>query len=556
MHAEVWANPPDWRNDMPINTKIKELFREQFGAIATLLLLSLFSSVAFNIVMPNVNGRYFDVLSTLEAESLPATILALLGINLISLLLSFLLSYITSIVTSRLSLMLNFNIIDHIQKIPLNDSVKQNSSYMTQQVNNDSHVAIDFYLGIVTQGFVSLIVLVTTVSLMFNINATIGYLYMLTIPLYVLLYLAFKSPLYKKALMMKNAQSHLFAEMNRQMGNIAVIKQQSWFSAFKKDLVQQNQFFMKQLARHSVFVNFSSSSSVMIIQLFNVVVLFLGGVAVVRGRMTIGEVIIITAYINSAVGSTRYFIETLNQYQSIKASLSRLDRHLLIPQETNNSVRLNRITEVSLEQVTFDINGRNILNDFSYSFTCGAMVALTGVNGRGKSTFVHLLTGIVQNYAGTIRYNACNLSDLDMYDMRKYRIGIVEQNPVLISNNLKTNLTYGLEEVDELQLASLMEAFQLNPLAMKEGSGDELVLSGGEKQKVSIIRTLLKKPDLLILDEPTSMLDQEAVRCLHDLLLSYKQSAIVLVITHNPSLIAICDRVIDMDESRVLVGST
>lgn len=142
------------------NMKIKQLtrlvFTRNYKSLAPLFIMSLFSSVIFNLLLPNLNGEYFDELTRGAEHRLYTVLFYLLIVNAGGLVLSFFLSLLNSVAGSRVALKVNFEVIEHIQKTPLEYSNKINPVFVTQQVNNDSHVVTDFFLDFLIQGFVSL----------------------------------------------------------------------------------------------------------------------------------------------------------------------------------------------------------------------------------------------------------------------------------------------------------------------------------------------------------------------------------------------------------------
>ncbi|MEK5239102.1 ABC transporter ATP-binding protein [Paenibacillus sp. FSL L8-0470] len=531
--------------------KIKQLtrlvFTRNYKSLAPLFIMSLFSSVIFNLLLPNLNGEYFDELTRGAEHRLYTVLFYLLIVNAGGLVLSFFLSLLNSVAGSRVALKVNFEVIEHIQKTPLEYSNKINPVFVTQQVNNDSHVVTDFFLDFLIQGFVSLLILISTVVLMFKINILIGVLFLLAVPVYAVVYFMFKKPIYQSAYLMKNEQSQLFSQMNRQLSNIQLIKQQNWFKSLKQELLSHSASFMKGLIHNSRILNLASSANGLVMQLFNIAVLYIGAVSVVQGKMTIGEIVIVTSYVGSAVSSSRYFIDNFSKYQTIKASMDRLEEHLSVAPEMNNEAVLSTIDKVILKQVSFELNNVHILDGYDYVFTKGNIYAVTGYNGRGKSSFVNVITGLYQMYGGNIFFNDTNIRELDMYKLRGELIGIVEQNPYIVSNNFKENLTYGLTSLRDSELDLFIQSFKLEGKMTETQSQGEMLLSGGEAQKSSIIRTLLKKPQLLILDEPTSMLDKESTVCLLETLVRLKNEAIIIIVTHDSNVMDICDEIINLD---------
>lgn len=181
---------------------------------------------------------------------------------------------------------------------------------------------------------------------------------------------------------------------------------------------------------------------------------------------------------------------------------------------------------------------------------------MVGKNGIGKSTLVNIIMGLfVNEYKGRILYNNLDIDKLDMVSIRKNLYGVSEQEPILINDTIYNNIILGIDKNKDEEIKILMEVLNLDkyieslPLKMNTIVNEDCSnLSGGEKQKLSILRTLLKDPDILILDEPTSALDHYTKINLINYLKSIKEKKIIIVITHDDCIKNEADHVWDFNK--------
>ncbi len=173
---------------------------------------------------------------------------------------------------------------------------------------------------------------------------------------------------------------------------------------------------------------------------------------------------------------------------------------------------------------------------------------MKGKNGEGKSTFIDLLLGLDFNFEGSIEYNISNIRKLDMIDIRKNQISVIVQEPRLQRLPVKDNITRGIKEYSEESLNKLVNIFGLQEIIELE---EALSLSGGEKQKVAIVRGLLKKSSLIILDEPVSALDSNSVSVLKEELIKQKTNAIIILISHNEEIFDIVDEFVYLPKTMI-----
>jgi ABC-type multidrug transport system fused ATPase/permease subunit len=208
---------------------------------------------------------------------------------------------------------------------------------------------------------------------------------------------------------------------------------------------------------------------------------------------------------------------------------------------------------IEFRDVTFAYAGRKtVLEHFNLSITAGETVALVGPNGSGKTTLAHLLLRFMDPAAGQIRVDGKNIQDFDTASLRQ-QIGLVAQHTLLLNGSVAANIAYGhpeatFEHIKKAAKAARAEEFIDNlPDGYDTIIGDQgIKLSGGQRQRLSLARTLLKDPAILILDEATSMFDPESEKdfieeCHH--LLRHRT---VILITHRPVSLDLADRVIQM----------
>ncbi|OUQ44962.1 hypothetical protein B5E64_11720 [Drancourtella sp. An12] len=203
---------------------------------------------------------------------------------------------------------------------------------------------------------------------------------------------------------------------------------------------------------------------------------------------------------------------------------------------------LKNITEISCEHLCFVRNNEIIIQDFNYDFKKGQIYCLQGENGSGKTTLLDLITGMfIGEYEGKIYYNHIDIESLDMKKIRLQRISILEQFPQLIDGNIEENI----------YLTPFHCKYQSQNVFLKKDNENVVYkgngVSGGEKQKIGLLRALAKESEVLILDEPTSALDQESKQELFKLLYGLKREKIIIFVSHDIDACSIADQIINMN---------
>ena len=276
-----------------------------------------------------------------------------------------------------------------------------------------------------------------------------------------------------------------------------------------------------------------------------------GGGLVISQKMSIGVFTLISSYFSLSVNSIRYFFEIGKQLQNVKVAYDRLQVYIKKEESKWSSKKIDTIDMISLSKVNFSYGDKNVFNYFNAVLKKGTSYAIIGENGSGKTTLIYLIIGLYDNYSGKIQYNGLDLKEIDLLDLRKNKIGVVEQNPELLSDNIYNNIDLYTDKPDIERINdSVKEWFKLGmdiqEINVKENNIDNN-LSGGERQKIALMRALYKNPDVLILDEPTSALDTNSKELLINKINEAKIDKIVIMVTHETSIAAICDVVIEIN---------
>lgn len=194
------------------------------------------------------------------------------------------------------------------------------------------------------------------------------------------------------------------------------------------------------------------------------------------------------------------------------------------------------------------------IDNLSYEFVKGRIYAFSGKNGIGKTTFLKLMMGLyIDEREGKILYDGVPVEEIDMINVRRRLIGYVEQDPLLLESSITYNINYcGDEERPDGGTAEIAEYGRLlNLEKIISGEADSFIinwgnnnLSGGECQKIAIIRALYKRPKLLIMDEPTASLDKASKKGLLEYLKTLKDKTIIIIVTHDEEVLSACDEVV------------
>jgi ATP-binding cassette subfamily B protein len=218
---------------------------------------------------------------------------------------------------------------------------------------------------------------------------------------------------------------------------------------------------------------------------------------------------------------------------------------------------------VSFSNVQFSYDpDREILKDISFTIPHGKTTAVVGASGAGKSTLTRLLYRFYDTTVGHIAIDGQQIQDVTQASLRN-AVGIVPQDTVLFNDTIAYNIRYGNPTASDAQVeqaaatASIHEFIMALPKGYETRVGERgLKLSGGEKQRVAIARTILKNPPILVLDEATSALDIKTEREIQSALLEIAKNRTTLVIAHRLSTIVNADEILVMEQGRIIERGT
>tara|TARA_A100000171_G_scaffold41497_4_gene42335 strand:+ start:216 stop:2048 length:1833 start_codon:yes stop_codon:yes gene_type:complete len=319
--------------------------------------------------------------------------------------------------------------------------------------------------------------------------------------------------------------------------------------------------------KNQVSLNFLNMGQGVIITAGITLLLWLSALGVVNQTMTVGDVVLVSAYLTQLYAPLNFlgFV-----YREIKHALADMERMFGLISENREvqdqpdaKVLDIRSADVQFDGISFAYeSNRQILFDVNLNIPAGKTLAVVGASGAGKSTLSRLLFRFYDVTQGAIRINGTDIRDLTQ-DSLRHHIGIVPQDTVLFNDSILHNIAYGDPKASFEDIVQAAKAARIHDFVSRLPDGYDtqvgergLKLSGGEKQRVAIARTLLKNPPILILDEATSALDTRTERQIQEELNLIARNRTTLIIAHRLSTIADADIIAVMDHGKVIEQGT
>lgn len=555
---------------------IKILFKYLKPSSKLLWLALLLAAInqSFSLMDPLITGKLVDQMGVNRAaygdnwgaygKDLVIYLLMAMGVAMVSRIAKNLQDYYTNVVIQRTGAGMYTDGIRHSLDLPYEVFEDQRSGETLgklQKVRQDSEKLITSFISIFFQSIVGIVFVVIYAI---KVHWMIAPLFLLTVPA-----LAFISNLLSKKI--KTVSKTILGETTSLAGstteslrNIELVK---GLGLAEQEIERLNGTTRKILNLELRKVKYIRSLSFVqgtTVNFLRTCLIFLLYFLLFRDSITLGQVMTLMFYSFFIFGPLQEMGNVIAAYREAQASVKNFEDILSTPVEPRPShpACIESLHTFRFDKVSFSHKGgqRNTLTDISFEVKKGETIAFVGPSGAGKSTMVKLLIGLYRPNSGTIYYNNKDGKDVDMTSLRN-QLGIVTQDTHLFAGSIRENLLFvNPTATDEEIIHALNRACCQKLLARAENGLDTVIgeggikISGGEKQRLSIARALLRNPNLLILDEATSALDSITEEEITDTIkrIHAEQSIITIVIAHRLSTVMHADRIFVLEQGHIV----
>ncbi len=311
-------------------------------------------------------------------------------------------------------------------------------------------------------------------------------------------------------------------------------------------------------------VNFAASVQ----QYAQVAAIFFGVYLIVEGQISQGALIGAVILGGRTMSPLSQLANTLSRVNGALASYRRLSK--LIGKKFNSASNLSPISrphftgEIEFRNVSYKFEGstQETIDNITFKIPAGQKIALVGKMGSGKSTLSKLIAGILEPTAGAILIDGVDVRQIDPADIRK-NIGVMLQDSWLFSGTVRENIQMGFNEYDDEHILNVCKVAGVDDFIGAHPKGYDLEirergigLSGGQKQTINLARSLLHNPKILLLDEPTSSMDQGTEKQVVNSLETVTKDKTMLIVTHRNPIFSIVDRVFVMENGKIIADKT
>ena len=528
---------------------IKQIARSNYKLVLSQIFI-IFFLWAVGVVSPYLSGLYIDeLIAGISFHSFVAFILIIAAANFLKIALRYLQSLISTNLGQRMVHQIN-NIL--FQKIFTSNYAYYcniDCAYYIDQINRDSNAVVNFLISNIFNFFLQAATIIASAVIVFQADKLLCVIILLLIPFYICTFLLNKNKMHTAKAALKQRLNQYASNCAEQINKLSYIKRNTLYHEMSERLTRSfNHLLSASLHSVSVDYLFTNLNQVVIILAY-LCIIGIGGYKVTTGALSIGLFSVINTYFNMMISSVSYFVGIAGSYQDTKISFQRIQKILQTPDEDKGDLLPESIHQVEVKDFSLQYGSHVILNHCNVTFRTGCIYGLRGPNGTGKTTLLNALVGLFSGeVSGHIYYDGISTDQLDMPALRRKKISYIEQAPVLLNMSVRDYLHFGIEQnhaVSENQ-EHLLKVWDIDYLLDKEMNENGSNFSGGEKQKLALVRALSKESSLILLDEPTSALDKPSVAKLIDLLQSIKSNTIIIVVSHDLDMLEHCDEVINL----------
>lgn len=546
---------------------IKRFFKIVFKKNKVILYIAFFIMIinsGLDLVIPQITKSILDdAIINKKSDLLIKLILIYIAIRVSLSVLNILLDYTHSIMKKRVSVDLKVKLLKHLSKLSGNYYTNIKTGNIFSIVETDIFIVESFGADILFS--LVLDVITAFIALFFLIRMDFD---LLLIVIVLQIFLALSQSKFTKIIASKTdeirkADGEVYNIVQEYISNIMnVVISKSVFKFFKKYIKQE-----KQLINKSIKLDMIISSNISISQilsgLITISIYGYGGLKIIKGKMSIGELIAFQQYTGMLIGPCMNIIRSNTRLQRSLVSINRifsiLDEPITIKQD-NKGISFDKDfnKDIVFDNVSFSYDKEPIIDNISLKFEHNKTTAIVGSSGCGKSTIVNLLFRLWDIDNGKITLNGIDIKNYSLKLLRQ-NISIITQDLLLFDDSILNNLTLGNKNISKEYVEDICNRVDIYNFINELPNGFDTIigekgvkLSGGQKQRVAIARALISKSSIIIFDEATSALDNISQKTILENINDLLENKTVIVIAHRLSTIKNADRIYVIDKGKVI----
>lgn len=536
--------------------------RPHKAGITKLACLSIVTTLLV-VAQPYLTKQIIDeglLKSNFDALLLFATSLLLIGF------LTTFLAAINRIRHTRLSGQVLFalreDVYGHLLKLPTSFFHDQRTGDIISRVDRDVAEIQRFAVDTLFSTFSSVIGLICATAMMVHLNWRLSLVLLVLIPVEFLYLYKMRPKVERRNIEVRNKGADISAFFAEKIPAIKFIQSMASEEHEINTLASLNKSFLHRLIALQKTEIWTSAIPSSLVSLSRAGIFIIGGYWVIHGEFTIGSLIAFTTYVGMAIAPTQSLLGLYLAWQRLTVSLDRVAylRQQPVAEFHGNTVEPPSTFKgkLTIEDLCFSYTRQEIIFDqATTTIPAGSMVGIKGRSGIGKSTLLDLLQKHLAAKSGRFIIDDLDIATFQTQQWRQ-RIAVAPQEPVIFRESLANNIRYGRPSVNDNEVMQAAKAAGLQELIKKLPKGVETIisergsmLSGGERQRIGLARTLLQKPAILILDEPTSATDAALEESIVNSIRALFPTTTCLLVSHRDSVLRRADYILSIDNKQL-----
>jgi len=536
--------------------------KKNLGLYKLVIIAAILINV-FVIFVPLFTMNVYDrVLPNKAIDTLWVLLSGIVFVLVFDFILKLIRAYFIEQAGKRADIRMSSKIFDQLLNIKLDSKPSSTGMFVSRLQSFES--VREFFTTATITAFVDLPFVILFVFIIFYVGGPIGYISVGTMIIAILFSFFMQRPIKKNILNSAKEDQIKQTVLTETVTGLEIIKsvraQNRMRTHWEKSISQTSYYgnkthYLSQIVTY--FVGFIS-------QLSGVLIVAGGVLLASEGDMTMGAIIAAMMLNSRVIGPVSQIAGMIIRLDRTLLSLNNIDEIMKMPVERqknqNYLSRPNLDGNIVFKDVNFAYKDQkfDVLKNINLTIKKGEKVGIIGKIGSGKSTLAKLLLNLYEPSKGSVLVDSTDIRQIDPVDLRR-SIGYVPQEPFLFMGSIKDNITIGEQYATDEQILKASKISGVHDFLGKHESGYDLIvgergegLSGGERQSVTLARAILSNPNILVLDEPTNMMDELSENTFKKNLSTIVKDKTVIIVTHKPSLLSIVDRLIVVEDGKIV----
>jgi ATP-binding cassette subfamily B protein len=490
--------------------------------------------------------------------------LVMIGIAIIGGLFAMLRNIVATKVSQDFSADLRYDLFRKIQKLSLENIDKFERATLITRLTNDVNNIQQLVYGMMRIFVRAPLLAIGCIFMAIRLDTRLSVVLIGIIPVVSIVIFASLRLGYPCFIKVQKALDKVNGVIRQYLTGVRVVKAFNRFNYEKDRFEEVNESLTSKSVKATRILAFFNPGVTLAVDIGIVVIIILSGIRINNGSLEVGKVIAFIKYMSQLLFALMSITMIFNQLVKAKASIDRLaevfNEESTILEDQKDNKQDNNI-KIQFEDVYFSypgFKGEPVLKNINFTVENGQTIGIIGSTGSGKTTLINLMPRFYDVVSGKLKINNVNVKDYSFKELRE-KIAIVSQKALLFSGTIEENMKWGregatLEEIEEA--CKVSDAYDF-VTSFKDGFNTVLGqagvnLSGGQKQRLSIARALVKKPEILILDDSTSAVDANTEYNIRTALKDYSKNLTTIIIAQRISSVKDADKIIVLDNGEIM----